>query len=173
MNSWIPKNKILKMALIAMVFSMALYFIILFLVIKETKKVKNFYQDTNSDSFKQEKFLAIKYIAESNRDLIQTLKDFFVQKGDEIKFIEEIELVANKSGVDFEIESIDLKADENDQKENIIVKIKTNGSWVDNIKFIDNLKKMSFGVLIQKVSLDADKPGNWSGFVEFIIFREK
>ena len=174
MNNWIPKNKIVMSATIMAALSVVLYFASLFIVLREIKKVENFYHDTESEFFKEKKFLAIKSIAEANKEPIQTLRNFFIQKGDEVKFIEQIEAVARRSAIKFEIVSIDAKANQPDPlKEDIEVKIGMEGSWKNIIYFIDKLKKMPFGVLIEKVNLDVNIPSQWSGLVEFIIFREK
>ncbi|MFH0804312.1 MAG: hypothetical protein V1896_01800 [Candidatus Zambryskibacteria bacterium] len=174
MNSWIPKKKIVKLAIAIATVSVLLYFAGLLVVSNEIGKIENFYASSESELSKNEKSLAIKSIAETNKELIQTLKDFFIQKGDEVKFIEEIEGVARASSVKFEINSIDVKASQGDSfKEDVSVKMKTEGSWKNTLSFIDKLRKMPFGVLIEKINLDADAPGNWSGSIEFIIFREK
>jgi Tfp pilus assembly protein PilO len=173
MNNWIPKNKTVRFAAITALFSVILYFGSLFLVSRETNKIENAYYSTESDSYKEEKFRAIKAVAETNKEPIQTLQDFFVQKGDEAKFIEQIENIARASGIKFEISSIDVKANQaNSFKEDVNVKMKVEGSWQDAMYFIDRLGKMPFGVLVEDVSLNADTPGKWSGSVEFIIFRE-
>lgn len=174
MNNWIPKNKIVKFAEALALFSMILYFIGLFLVINKIKAVENFYHGAESESFKEEKFLVIKSIAESNKESIQILRDFFIQKGDEVKFIEKIEETARASSLKFEISSIDVKANQtNSFKEDVSVKMKIEGTWSSIIYFIDKLNKIPFGVSIEKVSLGAPVAGEWSGSIDFIIFREK
>lgn len=174
MNNWIPKNKVIRSAIAAAVFSILLYFVGLLVISNEIKKIEDFYRDTDSESFKEEKFWAVKSIAEANEESIQTLRDFFIQKGDEVKFIEKIEEIARASSIKFEISSIDVKTNQEDSfKEDVSVKMKIEGSWKDVVYFIDKLNKIPFGVSIEKVNLDANTPGNWSGFVEFIIFREK
>jgi Tfp pilus assembly protein PilO len=174
MNNWIPKNKIVRFAIASFLFSVILYFVCLLIVVNEIKKIENLYRNTDSELFKEEKFLAIKSIAEADKEPIQTLRDFFVQKGDEVKFIEKIEETARASSIKFEIVSIDVKVNPEDSfKEDIGVKMKMEGSWGNIIHFMDKLNKISFGVSIEKVNLDANSPGNWSGSIEFIIFREK
>lgn len=174
MNSWIPKNKIIRFAGISALSGIILYFVGLLVVFGEIKKVENFYLNTESESSKEERTLAIKSIAESNKAQIQTLRDFFVKKGDEVTFIEQIEKVANDSSVKFDISSIDVLPNQTDPfKEDLEVKIKVEGSWKDALSFIDRLEKMPFGVLVQNVNLNADVPGSWAGLVDFTIFREK
>ena len=174
MNNWIPKNKIVRLSLSIALLSVVLYFGGLLIVYNKIKKIENLYHDINSESSKEEKFWAIKSIAEANKEPVQTLRDFFIQKGDEVKFIEIIEGVAKASSVKFEIASIDVRAVKDASfKEDINVKMQIEGSWKNIIIFLDKLKKMSFGVSIEKVDLDADASNNWSGFVEFVIFREK
>jgi hypothetical protein len=174
MNNWIPKNKIVKFAIICASLSILLYFIGLFFVFRETQKIENFYRDTNSESFQEEKFWAIKSLAEINKESIQNLRNFFIQKGDEVKFIEKIEGVGRASSIKFEIASIDVKSGSSDSfKEDVSVKMKIEGSWSNIIYFLGKLKKMPFGVLIEKVDLDTNAPGDWSGSIEFVVFREK
>ena len=174
MGNWIPKNKIVRFAAIAALFSMVLCFSGLFIVFREIKKVENLYNDIESESFKEKKFWVIRSIAETNKEVIQTLRGFFIQKGDEVKFIEQIEEIARGSAIKFDIISIDIKANQEDSfKEDVGVKMKMEGSWENVISFVNKLEKMPFGVLINNINLDADIPGHWSGFVEFIIFREK
>lgn len=174
MNNWIPKNKIVRLAEALALFSILLYFGGLFIVSNKIKKIENLYHDINSESSKEEKFWAIKSISEANKEPIQILRNFFIQKGDEIKFIETIEDVAKTSSIKFEIASIDVKTVKDASfKEDINVKMQIEGSWGNIIYFLDKLKKMPFAVSIEKVDLDANASGPWSGFVEFIIFREK
>lgn len=174
MNNWIPKNKIIKFAGAAALFGIALYFIGLFVVFGEANKLKNLYQNTESESSKEEKFLAIKSITEANKESLQTLEDFFVKKDDEVKFIEQIETTARTSAIKFEIVSIDVKANQpNSFEENVSVKVSAGGGWGDIMSFINKLEKMPFGVLIGNINLDANVPGSWAGSIEFVIFREK
>jgi len=174
MDNWIPKNKIVKFAITAALFSIVLYFSGLFIIFREIKKVENFYRDTESEFSKEERISAIKSITGENKEVIQTLEDFFIQKDDEIKFIEQIEKIARSSVIKFEITSIDVKANQGDSfEEDIGVKIEIEGSWRNIVSFIDKLEKMPFGVLINNINLDANIPGNWSGFIEFFVFRKK
>jgi Tfp pilus assembly protein PilO len=174
MSNWIPKSKIIKFAAGTSLFGVALYFIALFVVLGEAKNLKNFYQNTESESSKEEKFRIINSIVETNKDSIQILENFFVKKDDEIKFIEQIEAVARISGIKFEIASIDAGANQPDSfKEDVDVKIAVEGGWREIMSFVNKLEKMPFGVLIENVSLDAKAPGIWTGSVKFVIFREK
>ncbi len=173
-NNWIPKNRIVELATMVTVLSVVLYAVGLFVVFREIKKVENFYHNTESEFFKEKKFWAIKSIAEANKEPIQTLRNFFIQKGDEVKFIEQIEETARISAIKFEIVSIDVKANQPDPfKEDIEVKMEMEGSWRDIMHFIDKLEKMPFGALIKDINLNAKAPSDWSGSVSFIIFREK
>lgn len=174
MNSWIPKNKIVKFAVTITLFSIALYFIGLFIVFREIKKIENFYHSTESEFSKEEKILAIKSIAEKNKESIQTLRDFFIQKDDEVKFIEQIEKIAKSADLKFEIISINVKSNQGDSfKEDVDVKMRIEGSWRNILYFVDKLGKVYFGVSVQNINLDTNPPGHWSGFIEFIVFREK
>jgi hypothetical protein len=174
MTKWIPKNKILKLASAAALFSLVLYFGVLFMVFKEIGKVEDLYSNTESEYFKGNKFWAIQSLAETNKDAIQKLRNFFIQKGDEVGFIEQIEKEAKDSSIQFDIGSIDVREDkENAFKEDVEVKMMIEGPWSNMISFVDRLEKMPFGVLVKNLNLDADSSKGWSGSVDFIIFREK
>lgn len=174
MNNWVPKSKLVKFATIVAVLSVLLYFAGLWVVSSEINKIENLYHDANSELFKEEKFWAVKSVAEANKESIQTLRDFFVQKGDEVKFIEQIEKVAETASVKYEITSIEVKASQKIPfKEDVNIKIRIAGSWKNSILFIDELNKMPFGVSLVSADLDVGSSANWSGLIEFIIFREK
>lgn len=174
MSNWIPKDKTLKFFTALAALSVLLYFCGLFIVFREIKKVENSQRDTESESFKEKKFLAVKSIAESNEELIKSMRNFFIQKDGEAKMVEDIEEAAKNSGIKFEISSIDLKEDTASPiKDDVLVKIFIEGRWERVISFIDRLGKLPFGVSIEEISLDADSPGVWTGYVEFVLFREK
>lgn len=174
MSNLIPKNKFVILVVIIALLSIVLYCVGLLVVLGEKKEIEELYLNTESESAKEEKISVIKNIAETNKDLIQTLQNYFVQKDDEVKFIEQIEKIARASGVKFEMTSIDVKANQpNSFSENVNVKMKLEGFWRGVVSFIDKLEKMPFGVLVEKIDLDANVPGDWSGTIEFIIFREK
>jgi Tfp pilus assembly protein PilO len=173
MNNWIPKNKIVKFAAITALLSIVLYFGTLFVISGKIKKIEADYHSTESDSYKGEEFLAIKSMVATNAQTVQTLQDFFVKKGDEAKFIDQIESAARASGIKFETSSIDVSSNQVDPfKENVDVKMAVEGSWRNIMSFIDKLSGMPFGILVLSTSLNADIPGNWSGSVEFIVYRE-
>lgn len=174
MNNLIPKNKFVALALIMTLLSITLYFISLLVVLREKKEIEELYFNTESESAKEEKIRTIKYIAEVNKEPMQTLQNYFIQKDDEVAFIEQIEKVARVSGIKFEITSIDVVVGQTDSfKENVKVKMKLEGSWRNIMYFTDKLEKMPFGVLVENLNLDSGSSGNWSGPIEFIVFREK
>lgn len=174
MNSWIPKSNIVKFAATSALLSIALYVIGLFIVLGGIKNVKEFYQNNDSEALIKAKSFAISSTVEANKESVQTLRNFFIKKGDEVKFIEQIEEVARESGIKFEIISIDVKASQTDPvKEDVNVKIKAESSWGNIMLFLEKLERMPFGVLVGNMGLNVDVPGNWSGMVEFIVFREK
>ena len=174
MNNLIPKNKSVTFVIVIISLSVILYFVGLFIVLEIKKEIENSYYNTESKSSKEEKIRIIKNITETNKEPIQTLRNYFIQKSDEVEFIEQIEKLARVSGVKFDIISIDIKINQSDSfKENVDVKMKLEGSWQNIIYFVDKLEKMPFGVSIENMNLDTSTSGNWLGFIEFILFREK
>ena len=175
MNNWIPKNKTVRLAVSTVVLSVALYFVGLFIVLNETKKVEDLYNNTESKSLKGAEFLAIKSFVEKNQGIIQNLRSFFIQKGDEVKFIEQIEEIAKSSNLKFNIISIDIKENQENIsfKEDVGLKMQIDGFWGDIISFVNKLEKLPFGVMVTGMNLDASDLGQWAGSIEFIVFREK
>jgi Tfp pilus assembly protein PilO len=175
MNTWIPKNNIVRLAATVLLVSIILYFAGLFITLRQIKKVEDLYNNAESGFSKNEKFLAIKSAVEENQDAIIFLRSFFVSKDDEVKFIEQIEDAAKNSGIKSEIASIDVKpsTDKTSLKEDVMVKINIEGQWKNMMTFVDKLEKLPFGVSINKINLDTSGKGLWSGSVDFIIFREK
>ena len=60
--------------------SIVLYRVGLLVVLGEKKEIEELYLNTESESAKEEKIRVIKNVAETNKDLIQTLQNYFVQK---------------------------------------------------------------------------------------------
>ncbi|KKR28236.1 MAG: hypothetical protein UT61_C0054G0008 [Candidatus Woesebacteria bacterium GW2011_GWA1_39_8] len=173
MKNWIPKKTFLMVSATAAVFCVVLYLASLFLVLLEIKEIEDYYNNTESQSGKEERARVLKSIAETNKEYIQTLREYFIQKGDEVKFIEQIEEIGKKSSIQFEINSIDVKPNQlKNFKEDITVRMDIEGSWQNIMNFTDMLEKMNFGILVQNISLDAKTEAKWSGTIEFIIFRE-
>ncbi len=174
MDNWIPKNQTLRFAVLAASLSILLYFLGLFLIVTKTKEAESFYWDSESEFSKNERLAAIRSITETNGSSIEALRGFFIQKGDEVEFIEQIESLARRSSIKFEIGSIDVKADPADKfKEDIAVKMDIEGGWRNLSSFIGGLERMPFGVLIRDVDLRDRDDGEWTGSIELVVFREK
>ena len=174
MNSWIPKNKIVKLAISMAFLSILLYIVGFYFVAGQAKKVEDFYNNIESKSFEGNKISAIKFAADTNSGNIQSARSFFVQKGDEVKFIEEIEKAAKDSELKFEISSIDVKNDIEQQfSDNIEVRMQVEGSWDNIFSMLNSLERLPFGVLINDVNLDTSGEGYWTGFINFTVFKEK
>lgn len=173
MKNWVPQKKLVIFTAAAAVISATLYFVCLGAVLFEIKKVENAYNDTESSSSRNKRAQVIKSIAETNAPYVQTLRDFFVHKGDEVRFIEQIEEIGKKSGIEFEI-FIEEKPGQSDAfKEDVLVKMSMNGSWSGIMGFLDALHKMYFGVSVQSLKLSVGDSNKWNGFIEFVISREK
>ena len=174
MNNWIPKNKILRFAVGLAALGLVLYLMGILIISIKTKKVERSYSNTESDLFKEQKFWAIKSVADTNEESIKYLKDFFVKSGGEVFFIEKIEEMARISNTKLEIVSIDIKPNQVDLfEEEVLVKIKVSGTWDSVMLFVDKLERMNFGVVIEDINLDAETAGNWVGAIEFIFMKNK
>jgi len=173
MNNWIPKKKIVRTSATALALGVILYFVGLYFDLGQIKKVENLYNSAESEFSQNEKLAAIKSIAGENQETIATARNFFVQKNDEVKFIEQIEGVAKNSGIKSEISAIDVNADKDKDsfKENLDIKMNVQGSWKNVMTFVNKLERLPFGVQVKNINLDASD--YWAGSVEFIIFRAK
>ncbi len=174
MNYWLPKNKTLAISL-GTVIAVALGYVVwVYLVNAKITQIERAYTESESAVAQQERARTIAAIAGSNKQEIQTLRDFFVASGDEVLFIERIEEIGKAAGLSFEIASISQgKAAGDAVKEDITLRIAMKGSWQSVMTFVKQLETIPFGVRITDFKMDTVTPGNWSGFIELIIFRAK
>lgn len=174
MHHLVPKKNLLIFSITIALVSVLIYFTSQFLVQKEMDKVKNAHEDIESVLYKKERINALQVLVLNNQDQIGTLREFFIKKGDEVRFIEHIESIAKESAVDFEISTIDFKQDDSSSiTEDVVVKVGLKGSWKSLTMFVDKLEKSYFGVLIKEVDINSSSPGNWFGSVTFNLYREK
>ena len=118
---------------------------------RSLQEIEDYYNNTESQSGKEERARVLKSIAETNKEYIQTLREYFIQKGDEVKFIEQIEEIGKKSSIQFEINSIDVKPNQlKNFKEDITVRMDIEGSWQNIMNFTDMLEKMNFGSFLEE-----------------------
>ncbi len=174
MQNWIPKKSTLIFTVGTAVFAALLYVTSLFVVWWEIKRIEDYHKTNESKSSIEAKTRILKSVAETEKYYIDILRNFFIKKGDEVKFIEQIEKTAQESKVKFEISLIDVKPNQvKNFKEDVTVRMNIEGSWDSIMLFVDRLEKMEFGVSVQNLNLDTKSKSDWSGFVEFTLFREK
>lgn len=174
MTNMVPTKKFHTTSLLVLVVSAVLYLTSLFIVFGEINKIKNAHKDTESGVYRKERMEAILKAYEENKSHIDTMRNFFVQKGDEVKFIEHIEYLGKKSDIDFEIESIDFRpANADSVKEDVLIKIKIKGPWARINSFVDGLEKSHFGVLVKDLDIDKMEEGVWFGLVNVNLYRQK
>lgn len=174
MKNWIPKKTTLLFTVGTAIFAALLYITSLAVVWWEIKRIENYHKTNESKSSIEEKTRILKSVAETEKYYIDILRNFFIKKGDEVKFIEQIEKTAQESEVKFEISLIDVKPNQvKNFKEDVTVRMNIEGPWNSIMLFVDRLEKMEFGVSVQNLNLDTKSKGDWSGFIEFTLFREK
>jgi Tfp pilus assembly protein PilO len=174
MKNWIPQKNTFSFVIGITVICATIYFAVFAIVFLEIRKIEVAYNDSESESRRNEKAEALRLIAAANKDQIQILRNFFVQKEDDVGFIKQIEDTGRRSGVLFDIKSIEVPPNQKDVfKEDVSIKMNIEGSWTDTMRFIESLEKMPFGVSIQNVNVDLTSKGKWGGSIDFIIFRSK
>lgn len=174
MKNWIPNSKIVRLSALALALSAAAYLIGLFLVLGSIGKIGSLYDNTDSESSKENRVHAIKSILEANKSEIATLRAYFIKKDDEVGFIKEIERAGKEVSLKFEIDSIDVDQDPNSAfKEDVSIKMNIEGSWGSIVGFLSRLEKMPFGVSVEDLNLDSHTPGAWSGTLELVVYKEK
>lgn len=174
MSNWIPNQKVLIFTSVGALFCILIYFGGLSFLLSEIGKIEQTYTEAALKINQRERAQTLKLVAETYEEDLTTLRNFYLRKGDEVVFIEETESLARQSGLDFEIVSINpILTTEAEFKEDIELRVGIEGSWRQIMNFLEQLEKASFGVSVENVSIDATAPGEWSGFVEFIVFREK
>lgn len=160
------------MALMAFI-CLTVYFGGILYIQKELVKIKTSHEDIESEIYKKERIKALETLVMNNTDSIENLRNFFVRKDDEVKFIEYIEGTAKISGVDFEISTITSKTEEiGIPKEDILVRVAVRGAWNSVMKFIDTMEKGNFGVLIREVEMDNNSSGGWFASILLNFYKE-
>ena len=175
MNNWVPKRKSLQLTVLATLCSLLIYIFGIYSVATIISDIELSLQESRAALNREEAGQLLKKTLEDNAGYIDTIRDFFVVQGDEVEFIETIESMGQRSGVDFEISNINpvKSKDESAIKEDISVRVNVEGSWVECMTFFALIEKMPFGVFVENVSLDSLGKGDWSGSVQFLVFREK
>lgn len=175
MKNWIPKNLVTFFLLTVFLFA-TIYFSSLFFVSREIGKIESYYSDTESKSGREERSKIIKSFVENNGIYLNTLRSFFIKKGDEILVIEEIENLAKSSNLKFMIDTIDeggVKEEQELIKENINIRMTLEGNWINIMSFINKLERMRFGTSIKSFTLNKKDSQVWESQVQFVVFREK
>lgn len=173
-NNWVPKKQTVIITSIILCLSLILYLGSVIIANQKQKEIENLYHNSESEVSKQERKWTLKSILSIYSTEIATLRKFFIQKGDEVGFIEQIENLGRQSGAKFEIRSIDLKNKSEDSfKEDVNIKVNISGTWESIVYFLDGIEKRPFGVLVENIDLDAEIGGEWMGTISLVVFREK
>lgn len=172
MNSFLIQSKTIKTMIVLTCLSVLVYTVGLIFLFSKIKEVEDFYYNSGSESFKQQKFLTIKPIFEANKEGIEILRNLFIKKNDEVGFINQLESLAKKSQIKFEILNIDVEKKEGLNFESLNVQMNIEGNWNDVVAFVYKLEKMDLALFVDKISLDKLSSGSWSGVLEFSVFRE-
>src|SRR3989344_5762644 len=156
MNSWVPKTNTIIVAVVFLIASIFVYVTFLFVVRGKINSIELAYSNTASTLALEEESRKIKIITEENSSQIESVNKYFVEKGDEVLFIEDVERLAKESGIKFDIVSISpvKPQSSNAESKKIAVKMNIQGSWSKILLFIDGLEKLPFGISIQGFNLD-------------------
>lgn len=173
MKSWLPNSKIFRIAIVFFAITLLIYLFSLGALLKKKSEIKDHNSQTFSALTQEEDALRLQSILDTNKELIGSVRGFFIPKNDDISFIESIESVGETSGVRSEISSITPGKNKDENKETILVKTNFEGSWVSVMRYLDRLEKMDFGVYVQNINIESPAAGNWEGSVEFIIYKDK
>lgn len=173
MNSWIPKTNTIIVASSLLLISVLIYGVSLLVINNKINAIELAYSNTANILAVEEEARGLKVVADENRERIDFVNKFFVEKGDEVVFIEDIERLARSIGIKFNIVSISPVKPISDDVESKEISIKMNidGSWNNIMKFLDGLEKLPFGVSIQNFSLDKPSGSSWTGSIDFLVFN--
>lgn len=173
MNSWVPKTNIVIVAVALLCLSALVYGGALFVINKKVASIELAYSNTANTLALEEEARTLKVVADENYEKIDFVNKYFVEKGDELVFIEDIESVAKNLNIKFSIASITpvKPSSEGGESKEISVKMNMEGSWNSIASFVDRIEKLSFGVLVQNFSIDKQSGGVWGGSIEFLVFN--
>ncbi len=172
MNSWVPKTNILVIACSFLAVSLLVYTFSLSVINRKISSIELAYSNTANTLATEEESRLIKNIADQNFESIDFVNKYFVQKGDEVGFIEDVENLAKSLGIKFNIVSITpVRPLEGSESTEISIKMNVEGSWSGAVRFLDKLEKMPFGVMVQNFNLDKSGGSSWTGSIDFIVFN--
>lgn len=173
MKMLMPNKKIFRIAIVFFVVAVLVYVLSIFLLFKKKAEIKTHSSLTFSALAQEEEALRIQNILDKNKEIVTYIRNFFIDKNDDISFIEDIEMVGNMNGVNYEIVSITPQKNKDDSKEEMLIKINFNGSWNSVIGYLLKLEKLEFGTNIQNMNIERSGGGRWEGFIEFLVYKNK
>lgn len=173
MNSWIPNKKIIVASSLTLFVCIVVYISFFILLKRKVHSIEVAYSNTASILSLEEQARVNRFIALENKDNIDFINQYFIERGDEVLFIEDIEKYARSLNLKFDIVSISpVKPTSSEVAiKETLVKMNLEGSWQNLIVFLDGLYKLPFGVSVQNFGFDKASNGIWGLTIEFVVFN--
>ena len=168
MKNWIPTKKHIIFGTLFTTVVLVVYIFSVWFVNMSINKLADIYKTNNSLSSNDQTYRFILSVSESQKEYIEKLRSFFIHNDGDIDFIKNIESVGSKSGVSFNIQSIN---NTKNPKE-ILVIVKAEGTWLEVNNFLNMLDRMPYGINIKSLSLESHLKNVWNASVDFIAYKD-
>jgi hypothetical protein len=175
MNKYIPDKKDLYGA-VGMLAAGVLIFVAA--IIAVSSKISTIYEESMQAETVaigiEEAFIIKKDLAELH-DEVSILNSYFIQSGDEVRFIEKLESVARASNVKIEISSIAVGKEPTQSAftENLGMRIRFEGDRASIHNFLKRMESMPHAVSLGNFSFELLVDELWSGQIEVSVLKIK
>lgn len=175
------KNKLLILNIAGFLFIVCIFIFGYFSFADNTKSLKDFNQKVLEGSKKKEQISNLQADFQKSKEDIDLVNSVLVPKGAEVSVIEYIENVAKGVGLEVEINSVNIEKIDiltANNLSNLVLNIKTKGSWKEVFNFLGLLEAMPYKSEINKISLvysndDKNKPISlWEGIFVVKILKK-
>lgn len=141
-------------------FIMVLISIIYFMVLPTINDIKEMGRKIESEKMdleeKYQKGQSLKRLAEDIRKiepLIEKLDQIYINKNDSLELITTLEKIANKNNINQKINLVDAQNTENQYYQKMPIQLSTNGSFINQMKYLTNLESSKYYINIQSLEI--------------------
>lgn len=142
--------KLFAIAIILVMAAISVYGMAILKIRKNVSETANLGSSIAAESQKEASIESIKNILRNTAAEREKVGAYFVSSDNIVDFLEKIELLGEKSGVNLSFDSVDIPPDE---KSILRVRIGTEGKWEDTFYFLSLIENLPFKIELEKSSV--------------------
>ncbi len=149
-------------------------FFLIFRINAQTAGVGFVVSEAQKDLAKDADLRAIKKSLEENDEKMRTLDSFFVPSDGVVDFIETLESIGERSGVELAIGTLSTEVNTknpNDFKELLRLRLEATGSWGEVYGFLYRLESLPYHIVLENTALTLSASGENIFFVAGVTQR--